>query len=232
MRQTVRFQGGQGNEARLRQGLLHLVHDLNSIANSLSLSKEVRTRAGSIVTDAQAMRFCRVTAPPVLEAAALYVACREFKEPMTLRELASATGTDPREVGRCYDNILVRMHITRPSLNGRSYVHHLALKLPFSEEIYRTSEDIIKRTTKAGLGGRNPMTLAAAALYLACCGMGEKVTQAEVADAAGVGEESVRECCKAIRAYENMLPHEPPPSAQPTDEPGQETDWQLPPKPN
>ena len=76
------------------------------------------------------------------------------------------------------------------------------------------------------------MTLAAAALYLACCGMGEKVTQAEVADAAGVGEESVRECCKAIRAYENMLPHEPPPSAQPTDEPGQETDWQLPPKPN
>ena len=231
MRQTVGFHEGQSDDAHARQGLLHLVHDLNSLASNLSLSKEVKARASSIVTDAAALRFCRVTARPVLEAAALYVACREYKEPMTLRELASATGTDPRDVGRCYDTMLVRMHITRPRLNGWSYVHHLALKLPLSEEIYKTSEDMINRTTKAGLGGRNPMTLAAAALYLACCGMGEKVTQAEVADAAGVGEESVRECCKEIRAYENMLPTEASQDAQATDEPAPGTNWYSP-KPN
>jgi transcription initiation factor TFIIIB Brf1 subunit/transcription initiation factor TFIIB len=43
------------------------------------------------------------------------------------------------------------------------------------------------------------MTIAAASLYLACCSMGENVTQAEVAEAAGVGEQSVRDCCKEIR---------------------------------
>jgi transcription initiation factor TFIIB len=136
---------------------------------------------------------------------------------VTLRELANATGTDPRDVGRCYSTILIQMHITRPGLNGRSYVHRLALRQPLSEEIYKMSEGIIIRSTQAGLGGRNPMTLAGAALYLACCNMGEKVTQAEVADAAGVGEESVRECCKAIRAYEDRLPQVAPTSAQATD---------------
>jgi transcription initiation factor TFIIIB Brf1 subunit/transcription initiation factor TFIIB len=44
------------------------------------------------------------------------------------------------------------------------------------------------------------MTLAAAALYIACCNLGENVTQAEVAEAAGVGEQSVRDCCKEIRS--------------------------------
>ena len=204
MRQTVSFRGGPSSEARTHEGLLRFVHEIEVLAKSLDLPKEVAKRAGSIVTDAAAMRFCRVTTRPVLAAAAIYVACREFKEPITLRELANATGTDSREVGRCYGNILERMHITRPNLNGKRYVHHLAIGRPLADETYKASEEIIKRTNEAGLGGRNPMTLAAAALYLACCAAGEKVTQAEVADAAGVGEESVRECCKAIRALEKQ----------------------------
>ena len=175
------------------------MNELNAAALKLGLPGEVSTRARSICTDAAAMRFCRVTAPRVLAAAALYIACREARNPLTLRDLAGAYDCDPRDVGRCYATILERMHISRPSLNGRAYLHHLALNPPVPEETYRLSEDIVKKASPVGVGGRNPMTVAAAALYLACLSTGEKVTQAEVAEAAGVGEESVRECCKAIR---------------------------------
>lgn len=149
------------------------------------------------------MRF-GVVRRQVLAAASLYVACREQKFPVTLREVAYATGTEPREVGRCYTAMLERMHISRPGLNGSRYLHRVTLDHPLSEDTYKASEDIIHCATEAGLGGRNPMTLAAAALYIACCNAGEKVTQAQVAESAGVGEESVRECCKAIRAYEHL----------------------------
>ena len=199
MRQAVRFHGGPGSEAHTREGFLQFLHELNLVADSLGLPREVKKRAASVCADAAAMRFCRVTSRPVLAAAALYVACRECRVPTTLRELAGATGTDPRAVGRCYTTMLERMHITRPQLNGRPYVHHLVLKHPLPDEAYAKSEEIIRRTTDAGLGGRNPMTIAAASLYLACCGLGENVTQAEVAEAAGVGEESVRECCRELR---------------------------------
>jgi transcription initiation factor TFIIB len=91
------------------------------------------------------------------------------------------------------------MHISRPELNENGYVYHLALKKPISDQALRQSEEIIHTINSKGLGGRNPMTLAAAALYIACCSLGENITQAEVAEAAGVGEQSVRDCCKEIR---------------------------------
>ncbi len=178
--------------------------DRNGIALLLGLPAEAARRAEAICAEADQMGVCREVLPKVLAAAGLYVASREFREPATLRDIATVYECDPREVGRCYVTILEKMHISRPHLNGNRYVRHLALKRPLSPEAYRGSEEIIRRVTRAGLGGRNPMTLAAAALYLACCSTGENVTQAEVAEAAGVGEESVRECCKAIRMLQNQ----------------------------
>lgn len=200
MRQAVNFDEGPSSEAHTQEALLRFLKGMTALGNSLGLPEEVVSRASSIVTEAAALRFCRMTSRPVLAASALYVACRECNVPLTLRELADATGTTMRDVGRCYANILERMHIARPELVGKSYVRHLMLKAPLSEATYQASEEIIRQSTSAGLGGRNPMTIAAAALYLASCINGERVTQSEVAEAAGVGEESVRECCKAIRA--------------------------------
>lgn len=199
MRQAVNFEAGPGSDAHTQEGLSHFLQEMDALCGRLALPEGVRKRAASIVTEAAALRFCRVTTRPVLAAAALYVASRELRVPFTLREAAEATGTSLRDVGKCYTTILERMHISRPGLNGDAYVHHLLLKAPLSEATYQASEEIIKESASAGLGGRNPMTIAAAALYLASCSNGERVTQSEVAEAAGVGEESVRECCKAIR---------------------------------
>lgn len=189
--------------AELREEHREVIREVNELAHRLDLSHDVRRRATMICSGLSYGALGHGTRPSVVASATLYVACRENKTPVTLKELADAIGSDPREVGRCYLELLEAMHISRPGLNGRGYVSHITLKRPVSEQVLAMSQDLIRRMTDKGLGGRNPMTLAASALYLTCCTMGEKVTQAEVAEAAGVGEESVRECCKAIRALEN-----------------------------
>jgi transcription initiation factor TFIIIB Brf1 subunit/transcription initiation factor TFIIB len=73
------------------------------------------------------------------------------------------------------------------------------MKRGLPDDTYRLAEEMVGKSEAAGVNGRNPMTVAAAALYLAACSAGEAVTQAEVAEAAGVAEESVRECCKVMR---------------------------------
>ena len=174
--------------------------DVRRLAADLHLSQEITRRASVICGDAFSMRFGQDLPPMVLSAAALYVGCREAQMPVTLKDLACACHSDPRAVGRCYVKLIERMHISRPKLNENGYVYHLALKRPVSEQALQQSQDIISSINSKGLGGRNPMTLAAAALYIACCNLGENVTQAEVAEAAGVGEQSVRDCCKEIRS--------------------------------
>lgn len=198
MKQTLRLRGKSAGPYK-RGALRDLLGEVARISTKLSLPPEVKKRAGAICSDAMAMRFDHGITHPVLTAASLYVACRESKRPVTLRDLAEASSSDVREVGRCYVELLERMHISRPALNGKKYVYHLELKTPVSDQALRMSQETIRVASSKGLGGRNPMTLAAASLYLACCNLGEKVTQAELADAAGVGEESVRECCRAIR---------------------------------
>ena len=198
MNQTRGSVGGSGvSSSGAHRAILQ---EMNELADKLMIPRQVRTRAASIFTEATTMNFGRSTPHQVLAAASLYVVSREWKNPITLRDLAFASGSDPRDVGRCYLQILEHMHISRPELNGKGYVYRLALNRPVSEQSRKFAQEMINGMLAKGVGGRNPMTLAAASLYLACCSMGENVTQAELAEAAGVGEESVRECCKEIRS--------------------------------
>jgi transcription initiation factor TFIIB len=169
------------------------------ISHELKLSSAVNHRALSVISWAKNSSLRHRIPHGVLAAAALYVACRESHAPLTLRDFAGASGSRPRDIGRCYLQILDSMNIERPVLNSNRYVSRLLLKRIVSDDAARLSQRLIHCMSDKGLGGRNPMTLAAAALYVACCNMGENITQAEVAEAAGVGEESVRECCKEIR---------------------------------
>ena len=169
------------------------------LSAELSLGPEVAQRAHAICGDALSKGLCQDVPPEILSAAAVYVGCREARKPVTLKDLASACHSDPRSVGRCYVKLIERMHISRPELHENGYVHRLALKRPVSDQVLKQSQEIIRSINHKGLGGRNPMTLAAAALYISCCNLGENITQAEVAEAAGVGEQSVRDCCKEIR---------------------------------
>ena len=196
MKQVSSFhEKGTGAATALRETL----HEVGVIAAKLGLGREVRKRAADICAVAKAAPYGQGVPSGVLAAAVLYVACRESKTTMTLKEVAVAGGSNQREVGRCYLNLLRNIHIARPSINGGDYVTRLALGRQVSEEARRMSRDIIFRMSERGFGGRNPMTLAAAAIYVACCSLGENLTQSEVAEAAGVGEESVRDCCKVIR---------------------------------
>lgn len=205
MKQTSLHERGSGQVAQ--EDFRDVIEVIHQLAQRLGLPQEVRRRATSICLEIRASGFGRGTKHPTLAAAALYIACRERRVPATLREFAYSSGADPRDVGRCYLGILENLHISRPNLNGKGYVYHISLKKPVSDQALKLSQEIINLMSAKGLGGRNPMTLAAAALYIACCNSGENVTQAEVAEGAGVGEESVRECCKEIRNLTRPAPH-------------------------
>jgi len=198
MKQVESFhQGSLG--AHVKEDRREAMGDVRKLAADLQLSQQVSRRACVICGEAYSMHLGQDVPPQILSAAAVYVGCREAQKPVTLKDLAYASHLDPRAVGRCYVKLIERMHISRPELNENGYVYRLSLKRPVSEQALKQSQEIIHGIIPKGLGGRNPMTLAAAALYIACCNLGEIITQAEVAEAAGVGEQSVRDCCKEIR---------------------------------
>lgn len=181
----------------MRNELVH--REVDKLAAEFSLPDSVKNDSSRICEDVIRNKLMRRRPLPVIAASSLYTACRENYAPVTIKDLAAATESNPREIGRCYRSIISRMNITPPNLNGANYAFRVAEAVHASEEATRLSLDVVKNSIDRGLGGRNPMTLAAAAVYLACLTTGENSRQSDVAEAAGVSEVSVRECVKAVR---------------------------------
>jgi len=173
--------------------------ELDNLAGNLSLPDSVKSDSEKICEDVMARNVVGRRSVPVIAASSLYTACRESHTPVTLKDLATATDSNPREIGRCYRSIINRMNMAPPNLNGATYAVRVAGAVKASDDATQLSLQIVNKSIDKGLGGRNPMTLAAAAVYLACLITGEDSRQSDVADAAGVSEVSVRECVKAMR---------------------------------
>lgn len=175
--------------------------ELSWLQGDLSIPKSVKDRGTSICCEVVRRKLTRKQPLQVIAASSAYAACRESNSPVTLRELATAAHSNPEEIGRCYIFIRDRLHLAPPSPNGTAYAMKVASRVKASEEATKLSLVVEKRASAEGFGVRNPMTMAAAAVYLSCLTTGENLRQTDVAEAAGVSVISVRECSKLMRRY-------------------------------
>ena len=173
--------------------------EVSRLANDLSVPDAVAIEAQRVCAAVIESKLARGKELSLIAVSSLYAACRENRTPVTIRELALESGLTLKEVGRCYRLIANKMEITPPAPNGTRYVDRVATKVGASAYAKRLSLELEKAAVEAGLGDRNPMVVAAAAVYTACLMAGENRSQSEVAEAAGVGEISLRGCAKAIR---------------------------------
>lgn len=80
------------------------------------------------------------------------------------------------------------------------YVSSIASKGGVSEKTKWRALEILKKAEESGISaGKDPMGLAAAALYVACVLEGEDKTQRDLARAAGVTEVTIRNRFKGLR---------------------------------
>lgn len=140
--------------------------------------------------------------PNVVAASSIYACCRQNQLPVGLNELAVMSGVSRKDLGKGYRSIVFGMGLEPPHDDAERYVARLAEKAGKSARATALATALVRESTLRGLVGRRPMTLAAAALYVACLGVQEHATQAEIAEAAGVTEISVRAC---VRTFQRLL---------------------------
>jgi transcription initiation factor TFIIB len=168
------------------------------ICSVLDITKEIQEEAKRIGCQAVGRGLLRKPLPTIA-ATSIYIACRETGKPVTIDEVALAVHENPTEIGRCYRLLVRRLGIILRPPEEAEYLLRVASKLGLSKSATDLSIEIEKRAIDRGIVGKKPMTLAAAAIYAACKSAGEEKTQWDVADAAGVGVISLRECNRAIR---------------------------------
>ncbi len=174
--------------------------ELDRLKDKLALSDAVIEKTAYIYRKALDKGLVRGRSIPGLVAAALYAACRDTETPRTLTDVANGINIKRKDVARCYRLLLRELDLKMPVVDPIKCVARIASKAGLSEKTKRKALLILKDAAEIEISaGKDPMGLAAAALYLSCVMNGENKTQKDVAQAAGVTEVTIRNRYKGLK---------------------------------
>jgi transcription initiation factor TFIIB len=179
--------------------LVIALSSLDRMSSSLGLPRNVRETAAMIFRKAARQKLIRGRSIEGISAAVLYAACRQCNVPRTLEEISIVANMSKKEIGRNYRNISRKLKLKLLPTTPQDYISRFCRQLRLRNTVQGRTLEIIKQAAVKELtSGRGPTGLAAAALYMASVLCGERRTQREVADVAGVTEVTIRNRYKEI----------------------------------
>ncbi len=181
------------------RNLAFALTELDRVASKLVLPRNVRETASIVYRRAVEGGLIRGRSIEGVASASLYAACRQCKVPRTLDEIADASRLNRKEIGRTYRFIARELGINLHPTTPIDYVPRFASELNLTGEVQSKAIEILKNAINHELtSGRGPTGVSAAALYIASVLLGERRTQREVADVAGVTEVTIRNRYKEL----------------------------------
>ncbi|MBM2852406.1 MAG: tfb [Candidatus Nitrosotenuis sp.] len=191
-----RTQTHSSADRNLRQAL----SELDKMKDKMALAESVVEKAAYIYRKAMEKKLVRGRSIHGLIAACLYAACRNTETPRTLDDVAESINIRRKDVARCYRLIYKELDLKMPVADPTKGISRIASTANLSEKTKRMAMEILNKAKKIGMvAGKDPMGIAAAALYLACISNGEIRSQKDISIAAGVTEVTIRNRCVGLK---------------------------------
>ena len=191
-----RTQAHSSADRNLRQAL----NEMDKLKDKLAISDAVIEKAAYIYRKAMEKKLVRGRSIHGLVAACIYAACRNTETPRTLDDVAKGINIRRKDVARCYRLIFRELEMKMPVVDPIKVVSRIASIAGLSEKAKRIAVSILKKAIELRISaGKDPMGIAAAALYLASISLGESKSQKEISIASGVTEVTIRNRCAGLR---------------------------------
>ena len=177
----------------LQRNLSIALTELRRIASYLNIPEPLIEKAALLYRKTVDKELIRGRLIESVVAAVLYAVCRESNVPRTLNEMAEASGISKKDIGRTYRFLTKELELNVPLTNPIYYIPRFTSELGLSGEVQEEARKTLQKAIDQGLiSGRGPTGVAAAAVYIAALIKGERRTQKQVANVAGVTEVTIR----------------------------------------
>ena len=191
-----RSQANSSLERNLRQAL----NEMSKLKDKLSLTDTVFEKAAYIYRKANERKLVKGRSIHGVVAACVYAACRDTETPRTLDDVADGMNIKRKNVARCYRMIFRELELKMPVADPINDIARIASRTGLGERTRRKAIKLLKKARKIGMvAGKDPMGLAAAALYLSCISDGGNTTQRDISNASGVTEVTIRNRCSGLK---------------------------------
>jgi len=191
-----RSQVNTSAERNLRQAL----SEMDKMKAKLALTDPVIQKAAYIYRKAIEKKLVKGRSIHGLVAACVYASCRNTETSRTLDDVANGINIRRKDVARCYRLIFRELDLKIPVPDPINGISRIASIAGLGEKTKRKAIGILNKAKKLGIvAGKDPMGIAAAALYLACITSGGNKTQREISVASGVTEVTIRNRCAGLK---------------------------------
>jgi len=182
------------------RNLAQAMAELDRLADKVHVPDGVKEKGALIYRRALDKGLVRGRSISAIVAASLYASCRFTETPRTLREIADAGMIRKKDIARCYRLLIYELELKMPIADPIRNIPKIASKIAITEKTQQQAIKVIKLAEKKRIvSGKDPMGMAAAALYIACVLEGERKTQKDLAEAAGVTEVTVRNRYRGLK---------------------------------
>jgi transcription initiation factor TFIIB len=173
---------------------------MEAIQSKLDLSDGIIERAAYLYRKALTKKITRGRTISGMILSALYVACRESNVPRSLQDIATVGNVSFKDLSRHYRILVKTLELQIDSYNSSEFVSRIGTGVGLSEKAKRDALNILIKAKEKGItAGKNPISLAAAAIFLSGIINKEVATQKNIAAASGISSVTIRNVAKIIK---------------------------------
>jgi transcription initiation factor TFIIB len=160
--------------------------EIDRMASALKLPTNIREATALFYRKAMGEQLIKGRSIEELVSAMLYITCREYGVPRTLKEIAEVSKMPLKKIRRAYFFLIKEMKLKLPPATPARFIPRFCSELGVSTTIREKAILLIRKSRGMGVAkGWSPTGTAAAAIYLAAELSGEPVEEKEVARVAG-----------------------------------------------
>lgn len=140
------------------------------MADRINLPKTIVDRANNLFKQVHDGKNLKGHCSDAKASACVYIACRQEKVPRTFMEICAISKTSKKEIGRCFKLILkaLKMESSVDLVTTGDFMSRFCSTLGFSNSVQRAATHIAKTAVDLDIvAGRSPISVAAAAIYMA-----------------------------------------------------------------
>ena len=183
---------------------------ISNMCDRINLPKTIIDRANNLfkmVSDGKNLNL-KGRANDAIAAACLYIACRQEGVPRTFKEIEAVSTVSKKEIGRRFKLILKAHDTSVELITSGDFMSRFCGTLFLSRDVQKAATSIAKKAVDLDIVRMSPISVAAAAIYMASQASDDKRTRREIADIAGVADETIKQNYKLMlhRAAELFPP--------------------------
>uniref|UniRef100_T1IL29 Transcription initiation factor IIB n=1 Tax=Strigamia maritima TaxID=126957 RepID=T1IL29_STRMM len=179
--------------------LMNAFREIANMADRINLPQTIVDRANNLFKQVRDGKTLKGRSHDAIVSSCVYIACRQEAVPRSFKEICAVSAVSKKKIGRCFKLILKALETSVDLITTGDFMARFCGNLSLNNAVRIAATCVAKKAVEIEIvAGRSPISVAAAAIYMASHAAGDNRSRKEIAEVAGVAEVTIQQSYKLM----------------------------------